>query len=119
MKFCEHMSQLADVFLVGAGSPCQDLSALKAFRLGLGGSQSALFYEVPRIIKLLQKYDRQPVEFFVENVFSMASDQIPKFNKPLGVRPCMIDAYRKAPVVLVLVANRTRPLCYSHALPTL
>ncbi len=43
MKFCEHMSQLADVFLVGAGSPCQDLSALKAFRLGLGGSQSALF----------------------------------------------------------------------------
>ncbi len=37
MKFCEHMSQLADVFLVGAGSPCQDLSALKAFRLGLGG----------------------------------------------------------------------------------
>ena len=69
MKFCEHMSQLADVFLVGAGSPCQDLSALKAFRLGLGGSQSALFYEVPRIIKLLQKYDRQPVEFFLENVF--------------------------------------------------
>ncbi len=59
---------LADSIIVGADSPCQVLSALKACRLGLGGSLSALFYEVPRMIKLLPKHVRQPVEYIVRAV---------------------------------------------------
>lgn len=51
-----------DLVLVAAGSPCQDLSQLNACRQGLAGKKSSLFYEVPRVIRLLKQLFRVPVE---------------------------------------------------------
>ena len=39
---------------VWAGFPCTDLTALKSGREGLAGSQSKLFYEVPRVLEVLR-----------------------------------------------------------------
>ncbi len=91
-QFCQNVANVADLIVIGGGSPCQDLSALKAFRLGLGGGQSALFYEIPRIVNAFKQHSTIPVEYFVENVFSMDSSQIPKFSEALNTIPYMIDA---------------------------
>ena len=95
----EMVSKLGDMFcnrvdlvLIGAGSPCQDLSALNAHRLGLAGSQSSLFYQIPRIVQYVKACFPGKVHFFVENVFSMAKVQVEKFNSTLGTTPYMIDA---------------------------
>ena len=81
-----------DFVLVGAGSPCQDLSALRAGRKGLEGDKSSLFFEVPRIIKLLKDAFSVPVEFFVENVASMPDADVVTFSEVLETRPVHIDA---------------------------
>ena len=41
--------------LVGGGRYCQDLGSLKNGGKGLDGSDSALFFEIPRIIKILKE----------------------------------------------------------------
>jgi site-specific DNA-cytosine methylase len=58
---------LIDFVLVGAGSPCQDLSGLRAGGLGLEGENSKLFFEVPRIIELLRSCFLTRIEYFVED----------------------------------------------------
>ena len=81
-----------DVVLVGAGSPCQDLSSLLAGRKGLAGDRSKLFFEIPRIIKLLTTEFAVPVHFFVENVFGMDQTNRREFSRALGCKPLLIDA---------------------------
>lgn len=81
-----------DLVLLTAGSPCQDLSSLLAGGLGLEGSRSRLFFEIPRIKKLLTKHFLCPVHSFVENVFSMTADNRNEFSKALGCQPVLIDA---------------------------
>ena len=74
-----------DVVLVGAGSPCQDLSQLLAGRTGLRGSRSSLFFEIPRLLSLLKEAFTCPVEYFIENVFSMPRHDLQEFNRVLGM----------------------------------
>ena len=100
-KVAQIYQDLCDLVILGAGSPCQDLSSLNAHRTGLAGIKSSLFYEVPKIIGWFRTHFGEKFHFFVENVFSMTSEQLLKFSQALGVRPVMIDggdfcdAYRK------------------------
>ena len=82
-----------DLILVGAGSPCQDLSGLNAAGRGLEGERSRLFFEVPRIIGLVKSHFEVPVEYFVENVASMTADNVEQFSDVLGVKPIFLDAH--------------------------
>ena len=74
-KMIQHLKEAVgykiDFVVVGAGSPCQDLSKLNATRKGLAGEKSRLFYEVPRVIQLIKEEFNVPVESFVENVASV------------------------------------------------
>ena len=90
-KLGDMYSSFTDAVIIGAGSPCQDLSSLNAHRVGLSGTKSRLFYQVPRIIGLFQKAFGSKVHFFVENVFSMDKAQVLKFNSALATKPYMID----------------------------
>ena len=77
--------------IIGAGSPCQDLSALNATRQGLD-EKSKLFYEVPRVTSLVKEEFQVPVESFVENVASMSTDSVLEFNRVLEVKATLLDA---------------------------
>ena len=81
-----------DLVIIGAGSPCQDLSGLNATGKGLAGEKSRLFYEVPRVINLARRHFRVPVEAFVENVASMTNENVKGFTKALQVDPVLLDA---------------------------
>lgn len=78
-----------DVDLIVAGSPCKDLSQLRANneQKGLDGEQSGLFYEFLRILK-----ENQPCYFILENVASMPESEKNKISKALGVEPVMLDS---------------------------
>ena len=81
-----------DLVLLSAGSPCQDLSVLNVDRQGLRGTRSKLFFEIPRVRKLLQQCFSVRVELMFENVFSMSSQGVTMFNQELGVKPYLVDA---------------------------
>ena len=84
-------SGIVDFVLVGAGSPCQDLSSLLFEGKGLAGERSKLFFEVPRIVRLLRSCFKA-VHFFVENVFSMTDESRATFSAVLGIKPYLVDA---------------------------
>ena len=90
-KLAKTYGGIVDLVLVGAGSPCQDLSSLLYNRQGLLGERSRLFFEVPRIIELLSHFF-SCVHFFVENVFSMSPESRATFSSVLGVTPYLVDA---------------------------
>eukprot|EP00435_Cladocopium_sp_Y103_P063742 s37_g25.t1 len=81
-----------DIFLISAGSPCQDLTILLAGRQGLEGSRSRLFFEIPRIYKLCRRVFGYKVVLMVENVFSMTEDSRAEFSTVLGMKPVLIEA---------------------------
>lgn len=81
-----------DCLLIVAGSPCQDLTALLANRMGLHGSRSRLFYEIPRIHRLCKNRFPGMVALMVENVFSMTEDSRDEFTRILGVQPVLVLA---------------------------
>lgn len=81
-----------DIFLISAGSPCQDLTVLLAGRAGLAGSRSKLFFEIPRIYELCRARFGEKVVFMVENVFSMSGESRSEFSRVLGVPPVLIEA---------------------------
>ena len=81
-----------DAVIVAAGSPCQDLSALLHGGKGLQGSRSKLFFEIPKVIALFKECFTVPVDYFVENVFSMTADNRQEFSRVLGIVPCLVDA---------------------------
>lgn len=64
-----------DLVIMGAGSPCQDLSGLKAGGKGLQGEKSKLFFEVSRVVSLVEKEFHVPVFSLVENVASMSPER--------------------------------------------
>ena len=90
-KLAKTYAPIVDIVIVGAGSPCQDLSSLLADGKGLMGERSRLFFEVPRIIQLFRECFPK-VEFFVENVFSMTPENRVTFNDVLGIKPYLVDA---------------------------
>jgi len=86
-----------DLVLCGGGSPCQDLSSLLADRAGLAGHRSKLFFVMPRVFQMLAKVFRCPVRRFVENVFSMTSQNRDEFSRTLGFEPVLVDSVHFSP----------------------
>ena len=90
-----------------AGFPCTDLSSAKAWREGLDGQASGLFWEVTRILELLKK--RAPIhiiiKFVAENVASMAKADCETISRALGVSPYWFNCAHAVPM------NRPR-LCW-------
>ena len=90
-----------------AGFPCTDLTSVKAFREGLQGEQSKLFYEVPRILRLLKQQagERIKVKYVGENVASMGKPECDEISNTLGVWPYHLNCADAVPM------NRPR-LCW-------
>lgn len=76
-----------------AGFPCTDLSSAKAFREGLCGPASSLFYEVLRIWKLLKAEVGHylKVKRIIENVASMHQNECNTISQELGLDPYFLD----------------------------
>ena len=90
-------SDLPKIDLLIGGSPCQDLSGLKAdTRQNLKGEKSKLFFEYLRILK-----EVNPTYFLLENV-KMAKDSQDQISLLLGVHPIRINSN------LVSYQNRDR-----------
>eukprot|EP00435_Cladocopium_sp_Y103_P023470 s1361_g5.t1 len=92
---------------VWAGFPCTDLTSVKAFREGLDGEQSRLFYEVPRILSVLEDVcgGEVKIKFVGENVASMGKPECEEISQTLGVWPYHLDCAHAVPM------NRPR-LCW-------
>ena len=90
-----------------AGFPCTDLSSARAFREGLAGKNSSLFFEIPRIFQLLKKVAGPDirVRLAVENVASMTKDACQEISRVLRLRPFYLDCSDAVPM------NRPR-LCW-------
>eukprot|EP00435_Cladocopium_sp_Y103_P039554 s2015_g10.t1 len=91
--------QVEEVHLWG-GWPCVDLSAVRYGRLNLAGEHSSLFWEIPRILRLLMEVfgPTTVIKYVLENVASMdreASDQI---TRELGVWPYRLDCVQAVPM---------------------
>lgn len=72
--------------LLQAGSPCQDISNLSKFKLGLDGTKSSLFYQYWRMWQ-----ETKPKYFLLENVAGNKS-AIASITKLMGVRPIKISS---------------------------
>ena len=83
-----------------AGFPCVDLSSAKANRSGLQGAESSLFYEVPRVRKLVEKRfsHRVTIRWVVENVTSMDRESCEEISYELSVRPYALDCSDAVPM---------------------
>jgi len=75
-----------DIDLLIGGSPCQDISNLSKFKLGLDGSKSALFYQYWRMWQ-----ETKPKYFLLENVVGNKS-AIAGITKLMGVRPIKMNS---------------------------
>ena len=73
--------------LLLAGFPCQDLSINKAYRKGLRGERSGLFWEAVRAIK-----EAKPKYFMIENNYKMPQEDYETITRTLGVEPILIDS---------------------------
>jgi hypothetical protein len=82
------------------GFPCTDLSAVKFNRLNLLGSQSSLFWEVPRISGLLrEEFDVGVViKEVLENVASMDRSAAEEITAEVGKRPYKLDCLDAVPM---------------------
>lgn len=76
----------SEIDLLIAGSPCQDLSFLKAGGKGLEGEKSKLFYEFFRLLK-----EVKPKFFLLENV-NMKKEYKNIISELLEVEPILIDS---------------------------
>ena len=90
-----------------SGFPCTDLTSVKAFRQGLQGEQSKLFFEMPRIPKLLRKVagGNIVVKFVGENVASMGKPECEQISEELETWPYHLNCADAVPM------NRPR-LCW-------
>jgi len=77
-------SDLPNIDLLIGGSPCQDISNLNKFKMGLGGDKSSLFYQYWRMWQ-----ETKPKYFLLENVAGNKS-AIASITKLMGVRPIKI-----------------------------
>jgi len=75
-----------DIDLLIGGSPCQDISNLNKFQLGLSGEKSGLFYQYWRMWQ-----ETKPKYFLLENVAGNKS-AITAISKLMGVRPIKISS---------------------------
>ena len=92
-------SQITEIHL-WAGFPCKDLSSARAFRKNLDGDQSSLFYEVPRIKKLLRKEfpSKVIIKYVLENVASMDREAATAISQAIGTTPYFVDCADAVPM---------------------
>ena len=93
---------------IWAGFPCTDLSSAKAFREGLSGKDSRLFFEFKRILALARQ-EAEPliqVKYVGENVASMSKQDCDEIGSHLGVWPYHFNCSDAVPM------NRPR-LCWT------
>ena len=79
-----------EIDLLIGGSPCQDISNLSKFKLGLGGSKSSLFYQYWRMWQEIKKGNPKAY-FLLENVAGNKG-AIAAITKLMGVRPIKISS---------------------------
>lgn len=91
--------QIQEIHLWG-GFPCTDLSAAKHNRLNLLGSQSSLFWEIPRISKLLrEEFDLSvTIKEVLENVASMDKSAAEEITTERGHIPYKLDCIDAVPM---------------------
>lgn len=91
---------LITIIHLWAGFPCVDLSSVKFGRKNLQGSESSLFFEITRILRLLREVFGRSVEvkFFVENVASMDKKAMDEISQHLGVRPYRVQCSEAVPI---------------------
>jgi site-specific DNA-cytosine methylase len=83
-----------------AGFPCTDLSAVKYNRCNLLGSQSSLFWEVPRISKEVKTHfgPSVAVKEVLENVASMDRSAATEITEEVGQIPYKLDCVQAVPM---------------------
>ena len=79
-------SDLSKIDLLIGGSPCQDISNLNRFKMGLDGDKSGLFYQYWRLWQ-----ETKPKYFLLENVFGN-KNAVKQITKLMGVRPIKISS---------------------------
>ena len=95
MEFCE-----VDEIHFWAGFPCTDLSSAKAYREGLRGSASSLFFVIPKVLgKLRKAFGRRVViKKVIENVSSMDRQECNEISHHLGLQPYHLDQVDASPM---------------------
>lgn len=84
---------------IWGGFPCVDLSAVKAGRQNLRGTQSSLIFEAIRVINDIQVlFPGKIIRFFIENVASMDVSARDQISSLLGVTPYKIDPRLQVPM---------------------
>ena len=85
---------------IWSGFPCTDLSKVKFGRKNLEGENSKLFYEVPRVTKLVKEEFGSDilVKEVVENVASMDEHAAREISECLGVTPYLLDPVNAVPM---------------------
>ena len=83
-----------------AGFPCTDLSSAKAFREGLQGTASSLFYRIPEVVEDLREAFGPGVKIcrVIENVSSMEREACNEINQVLGLTPYCLDCSDAVPM---------------------
>ena len=91
--------EVTEVHLWG-GFPCTDLSAAKYGRQNLLGDQSSLFWEIPRIHKLVKEEfgPKVTVRRVAENVASMDKDATLEISEEMGSSPYLLDSVQAVPM---------------------
>lgn len=77
---------IGKIDIIGAGTPCQDLS-IAGKRAGLKGERSALFYKFVEALEIIK-----PKYFLFENVASMKQSDKDIITNLLKVEPIMINS---------------------------
>ena len=85
---------------IWAGFPCVDLSSVRAGRMNLEGSQSKLFFEIPRVKQLCMDGFGKTVKVksLVENVASMDASAAQEISAVLGSQPYRLDCADAVPM---------------------
>jgi hypothetical protein len=90
---------IEEVHLWG-GFPCTDLSAVKFNRKNLAGSQSSLYWEIPRVEKLVSEEFGPSVKIkkVLENVASMDRSAAEEITQDVGFLPYKLDCSQAVPM---------------------
>lgn len=100
--------KLPKIDLIIGGSPCQDLSNLNPYGMGLNGNKSKLFY---KYVECIEKF--KPKYFLLENVaMDIYSEE--KISDLLGVKPITINSslvsfQRRKRLYWTNIPNVTKP----------
>ena len=91
---------LITIIHLWAGFPCVDLSSVKFGRKNLQGSESSLFFEILRILRIIRRVFGEGVKvtFFIENVASMDKSALEEISQHLGVKPFRVQCSDVVPI---------------------